>query len=508
ELAVELPEPRVVAHPVRAEMDEPRLAHTAVVVGGRVARLARVRGIPVDALQDVGDAELVAVVEARDPPPILVAQPQRLHAVEAHAHPDVPADHVGDAQRALHQWADLVALLDVLPPPRVGAARSFALVLRVDLGDLLLGVGLDRHLVVLAALLRLFALGADHEPVLAREHLVVVAEDLRRPFVDGPLGELALLVEDADERVAPVHAPPRPQRSPPLAGARRVERVDAPQRVAPHQLRVLGRDLGDLVLADQGVASGERGGRDRPAPPCARGVRGVAPQRVVVAVGLGDVAERVLVRAAVVRRLRVRLGDVDACPQRGDPLVGDAGRLATLAHASAPFPLRFWFFPAMRSMIDATVALNSGCSIDQSCWARSRSIASSSSVKNTDARSVSRVRRSSSGGRDASLAATARASAGSSRSETQRHASPASTASRAESDSPSSVSATARRKPTARSSRQQKPPPGWMPTSSQRQSKRALGDTRTTSHASATLMPAPTAGPLTAATVGSRDSAM
>ena len=37
ELAVELPEPRVVAHPVGAEVDEPGLAHAAVVVARRVA---------------------------------------------------------------------------------------------------------------------------------------------------------------------------------------------------------------------------------------------------------------------------------------------------------------------------------------------------------------------------------------------------------------------------------------------------------------------------------------
>ena len=47
------------------------------------------------------------------------------------------------------------------------------------------------------------------------------------------------------------------------------------------------------------------------------------------------------------------------------------------------------------------------------------------------------------------------------------------------------------------------PPPGWMPTSRKRGSKRALGEHSTTSHASATLPPAPTAGPFTAATVGS-----
>src|SRR5207244_5091785 len=47
ELAVELPEPGVVAHPVGAEMDEPRLAHAPVVERGRVARASRELGIPV-----------------------------------------------------------------------------------------------------------------------------------------------------------------------------------------------------------------------------------------------------------------------------------------------------------------------------------------------------------------------------------------------------------------------------------------------------------------------------
>ena len=53
-------------------------------------------------------------------------------------------------------------------------------------------------------------------------------------------------------------------------------------------------------------------------------VGGIAPQRVVVAVGLGHVAERVGGRAPVVRRLRVRLGDADAAPRRrAIALVGD-----------------------------------------------------------------------------------------------------------------------------------------------------------------------------------------
>src|SRR5262249_41614109 len=160
----------------------------------------------------------------------------------------------------------------VLPPPGLGAARPLALVLRVDLRDLLLGPGFDLDLVVLAPLLRLLALGADHQPVLTGEDLFVVAEHLRRPLVDSTLRELALLVEDADERVAAVDAPARPQGRPPFAGAGRVEGVDAAQRVAPHHVLVLGRDGLHLVLADERVATGERGRRDRAAPAGARRV--------------------------------------------------------------------------------------------------------------------------------------------------------------------------------------------------------------------------------------------
>ncbi len=114
ELAVELPEPRVVAHPVGAEVDQPRLAHAPVVVHRRVARPARPLGIPVHALLHVGDVQVVGTEEAGDPLALLVPEPERLHAVQAHAHPDVPAHHVGDAQRPLDERADLVALVDVL----------------------------------------------------------------------------------------------------------------------------------------------------------------------------------------------------------------------------------------------------------------------------------------------------------------------------------------------------------------------------------------------------------
>ena len=66
ELAVELPQPRIVAHPVGAQMDEPGLPHPAVVEGGRVARPAGELRIPVDPLHHIGDVEVVTVEEPGD----------------------------------------------------------------------------------------------------------------------------------------------------------------------------------------------------------------------------------------------------------------------------------------------------------------------------------------------------------------------------------------------------------------------------------------------------------
>ena len=71
----------------------------------------------------------------------------------------------------------------------------------------------------------------------------------------------------ATERVAAERAAQREQRRPPLARARRVEGVHAAQRIALHELGVLGRDRRDLVLADERVAADERRRRDRCFPP-------------------------------------------------------------------------------------------------------------------------------------------------------------------------------------------------------------------------------------------------
>ena len=76
ELAIELPEPGVVSHPIGAEMDQPGLAHAAVVVGGRAARPTCPLGIPVHPLVDVGDIEVIGSEEAGDPGSLLMGEVQ------------------------------------------------------------------------------------------------------------------------------------------------------------------------------------------------------------------------------------------------------------------------------------------------------------------------------------------------------------------------------------------------------------------------------------------------
>src|SRR5690606_17920903 len=125
-----------------------------VVEGRGVAGAPGERRVPVDPLHDVGDVQLVPLVEAGDPPAVAGPEPQRAHAVESHAHADVPADDVGDGEGPLDHGPDGVALLHVLPPPGQGAAGPLRRVLPLDLLDLLVGVGLDPHVVVLAPLLR------------------------------------------------------------------------------------------------------------------------------------------------------------------------------------------------------------------------------------------------------------------------------------------------------------------------------------------------------------------
>ena len=102
--------------------------------------------------------------------------------------------------------------------------------------------------------------------------------------------------------------------------------MDASERVAFHERLRLALESGDLVLSDEGVPADQMRGRDRSGPPCSRTVGRVAPQRVVVAVGLGDVPKGVLVGDPVMRWVGVGPRDPDPLPQAGHPLVGDGVR--------------------------------------------------------------------------------------------------------------------------------------------------------------------------------------
>ena len=236
--------------------------------------------------------------------------------------PGVPADHVGDAQRALHDRADLVALLDVLPPTRLGTAPASDLVgvrgvdarrsrRRCTAGSrsssYLRFSPVDRRSVRIMSRYCMFSAtsgfraantSAVHSCTARSANSLPLVVHARRARCDG-------------RRPCPAAAAPTTRGS--CRRRRRARHRAGRPSAAPG---VSGVERRDLVLADERVAAVEGRRRDRPAPHAGAGVVGIAPQRVVVAVGLGDVAERVLVRGPVVRRLRMRLRDADAGAER------------------------------------------------------------------------------------------------------------------------------------------------------------------------------------------------
>src|SRR6202035_237708 len=110
----------------------------------------------------------------------------------------------------------------------------------------------------------------------------------------GTAGEVTSLVVHADQGVATGHPRPRAQRVPPLPERSRIESVDAAERVAFHLGLGLALELCHFILADEGVPADQVRGSDRATPPGAGAVGRVAPEGVVVAVGLGDVAKGIL----------------------------------------------------------------------------------------------------------------------------------------------------------------------------------------------------------------------
>ena len=242
----------------------------------------------------------------------------------------MPDHHVGDPHGPLDQRRQLVALFDVLPPAGLSPPAALRLCAHClgDFGDLLVGVGLDLDVVVFAPALVGLALhrtavGADHQPVLGRQHRTLGGEHLGGPLMHGASSKLTCLVVNADQGVAPGYPHSRSQRRPPLPIAARVIGVGPLERIAFEQRLGVGIELVDLVLPDEGVAPVHIGRRNRPSPHRARPVFGIAPQRVVVAISLRYLAKRISIGLPIPRRLRMRLGDPDPSPQPGNGLIGN-----------------------------------------------------------------------------------------------------------------------------------------------------------------------------------------
>ena len=101
--------------------------------------------------------------------------------------PDVPAHHVGDRQRALHHRADRVALVDVFPEPGLGAAAAVGGVLGLDARRSRRRCSAPSSMASYFFFSRaLLALGADHQPVLPRQHRAVVVAEHVAPTTRAP----------------------------------------------------------------------------------------------------------------------------------------------------------------------------------------------------------------------------------------------------------------------------------------------------------------------------------
>ncbi len=157
----------------------------------------------------------------------------------------------------------VVALGDVLPPPRLGARAAPRRAYCASIASISSSVyGASSIVVVLLALARLGALGADHQPVLRRqERAVVVAEHLRRSTRGRPARRTRSACR-ARRRARCAGATRVPGRS----GAHHSRALDASRTRARRaagrpscRSRCSSATAVDLVLADQRVAA-------RPAP--------------------------------------------------------------------------------------------------------------------------------------------------------------------------------------------------------------------------------------------------
>ena len=248
------------------------------------------------------------------------AEAKRLDAVEPHAHAGVPADHVGDGERALHHRADLVALLDVLPPAGFGAARP-----------------LRRRTAPRSRRSRRRCTDASSTAsyFLRSRAFSRSVRTIRRYWPDEQRAGRRRGTPARSTRGSPA------RRTRSACRARRRARCGetsgaagtaAPTTRVRWRRRTRARRASGSPFIRSRCSAATSVTSSSPisvSPPTSTGdaigilppglgaVRRVAPQRVVVAVGDRDVAEGVVRRLRVERRHRVRLGDADARAQTG-----------------------------------------------------------------------------------------------------------------------------------------------------------------------------------------------
>lgn len=99
--------------------------------------------------------------------------------------------------------------------------------------------------------------------------------------------------------------------------------MDPAKRIAFHEISLVVRNAGDLVLADERVAADEVRGRYWATPSSRSCIGGVAPEGIVVAIGLSDVSERILIRSEIVRWSAVWTGDPDPLPHPFHAFISD-----------------------------------------------------------------------------------------------------------------------------------------------------------------------------------------
>ena len=247
--------------------------------------------------------------------------------------PDVPADHVGDGERALDERADGVALRDVLPPTRLGATRTSAAYWPIDLGRARSAVYGSITTRRTSCAPRLRALGADHEPVLPGEHEPASSrKTCAGPLVDRALGELARLVEHADESVATTHPPSRRERRPPLRELdqrrRRAHRAAGRPSAAP-RCSASSRSTSSSPISVSPPTSA--GGAIEPAAACRRRSRGRTT-------------------AGCRRRTRRPRSETRRCRARGSGVASGAARRSRCGPGAGPRPRRRCSQPRSRSL--------------------------------------------------------------------------------------------------------------------------------------------------------------